>query len=197
MKRLGFLLLMLVAVVAPASANWGASGTFRYQDREWDQNGFTGVVSELPVRFADIEVIDPNKQGTKATLARGKTDANGAYSITVTDSSTRTVRLRVLTQTTQTSDLFVKVINKVTSSIYAVTSADYLNHNPNTNINFGTLVAAVGSGGEAFNILDLGIYGADFIKFLTGSRPNSMKLVTFKWAINGGVGVSSTTGATC
>ena len=37
----------------------------------------------------------------------------------------------------------------------------------------------------------------DFIKYLTGSRPNSQKLLTFKWAINGGETTSFTTGATC
>src|SRR5262249_7590765 len=172
----------LLVTVAPASANWVASGTFVYEEREWDQNGFTGVVSQLPIRFADVEVIDPNKSGTKATLARGKTDVAGAYSISVTDSSTRTVYVRVLGQTTQTTDLFVKVVNKVTGSVYAVASANVPNHNPNTNVNFGTLVAAIGNGGEPFNIFDLGVYGADYIQALTRARPNSPKLVTFQRA---------------
>src|SRR5262245_4783440 len=197
MKRFGLaFLLLLIVSIAPAGANWVASGTFVYQDREWDKDGFTGVVSQLPIRFADIEVVDPNKSGAKAILAKGKTSATGTYSISVTDSATRTVFVRVLTQTTQAADLFVKVINKVTGSVFAVASANIPNHNPNTNVNFGTLVAAVGSGGEPFNMFDLGVYGADYIKFLTGSRPNSQKLVTFKWASNGGVGVSFTPGNT-
>src|SRR5262245_55861720 len=195
MKRIGlaFVLLLLVTV-APARANWVASGTFVYEDREWDRNGFTGVVSTLPIRLADIEVVDPNKSGNKAILARGKTDIAGAYSISVTDSATRTVLVRVLGQTTQTTDLFVKVVNKVTGSVYAVASANVPNHNPNTNVNFGTLVAAIGNGGEPFNIFDLGVYGADYIQALTGARPNSQKLVSFKWATNGGITVSSTSG---
>ena len=196
MRRLGLTLILLVLASAPASANWVASGTFRYQEREWNKDGFTGVVSELPIRFADVEVIDPLKNGSKATLGKGKTNANGAYSISVTDSSIRTVRIRVLTTTSQTSDLFVKAVNKVTGSTYAVTSTDYPNHNPNVSINFGILVAAVGGGGEAFNIFDLGIRAADFVKDMTGSRPNSAKLLTLRWAINGGITRSSTSGNT-
>lgn len=188
-------LLALLAITTPAAANWTASGVFQYQDRDWDPTGFTDTITNKPIRFADVQVVDPNKNGAKAILATGKTDAAGAYSLAVTDSSNRTVLVRVLTQTTKTTDLFVKVTNQ-SGSVYAGSSAPLPNHNPNTNVNFGTLTAQAFAGAETFNILDLGIYGADFIKVLTGSRPNSMKLVTFKWESNAGVGVSSTSGNT-
>ena len=62
------------------------------------------------MRFADVQVVDPNKNGSKAVLANGKTDANGNFSILVVDSTTRAaVRVKIYTTTTQTSDLFVKV----------------------------------------------------------------------------------------
>jgi hypothetical protein len=193
--RIGVPLCLLFAVVTPALANWTASGIFKYQDRDWDNTGFTGTTTDNPVRFADVQVIDPTKNGAKQILANGKTDANGAYSIVVADSSTHTVAVRVLTTTLQTSDLFVKVTNQ-SGTVYAGTSSSIPNHTPNTNVNFGTLTAPAFGGGEAFNVLDLAIYGADFIKVLTGSRPNSSKLVTFKWQMNGGIGNSSTSGNT-
>jgi hypothetical protein len=189
-------ILLVVAMAAPAWANWTASGQLLYEHREWDQTGFTGTVVNLPARFADVEVIDPTKNGAKAHLAWGKTDANGNFSVPVTDSTTRSkVRVLILTQTTQTSDLFVKVTTPG-GSVYAANSPDSLNHGPNTNVNWGTMVAQAFAGGEVFNILDRGVFGADFIKVLTGSRPNSSKLVTFKWASNGGVTVSGTSGST-
>jgi hypothetical protein len=173
-----------------------ASGRLLYQHRDWDRTGFTGTVVNLPVRFADVEVIDPTKNGAKAHLAWGKTDANGNFNIPVTDSSTRSkVRVLILTQTTQTSDLFVRITTPG-GSVYAANTPDSLNHGPNTNVNWGTMVAQAFAGAEPFNIFDLGVYGADYIKFLTGSRPNSSKLVTFKWASNGGVSGSSTSGNT-
>ena len=187
---------LLSASASPALANWTASGTFLYQDRAWDETGFVEPLVTRPVRYADVEVIDPTKSGSKQVLASGKTDASGAFSIAVSDSTTRSkVAVRVLTRTTKTSDLFVKVTTP-SGSVYAGVSPNATNHAPNVNVNFGTLTAPAFGGAEAFNILDLAIYGADYIKALTGSRPSSSKLVTFKWALNGGVGVASTSGNT-
>lgn len=180
----------------PAAANWTASGQVLYQHREWDQAGFTSVLVDKPVRFADVQVVDAAKASNKWHLAWGKTDANGNFSVAVIDSTTRSkVKVRILTQTVQTPGLYVKVTTQG-GSIYAANTSDSLNHGPNTNVNWGTLVAQAFGGGEAFNILDLGIFGADYIQTLAGSRPDSGKLVTFKWASNGGVTVSTTSGQT-
>ena len=194
-RRRALLAAAALIVAAPAFANWTATGTFRYQDRDWDATGFTGGISSMPIRFADVEIIDPNKSGSKRLLASGKTDANGAFSIAVTDSSTRTVRLLVYTRSTKTTDLFVKVVN-LGGSIYAGQSPDVTNHNPNTNVNFGTLTAMAFAGAEAFNIFDLQVYGADYVKHLSGSRPGSNRLYTVRWQSNGGVTVAQTSGAT-
>ena len=199
MRRRALLLAfvaVVASVVAPAFANWTASGQILYQHREWDPAGFTGAIVNLPVRYADVEVIDPTKSGSKAHLSWGKTDANGNFSVFVPDSSTRSkVRVLILTQTAQTSDLFVKVTTPG-GSVYAANSSDALNHGPNTNVNWGTSVAQAFAGAEAFNILDRGVYGADYVKVLTGSRPSSSKLVTFRWSSTGGVTVSGTSGNT-
>jgi len=197
MRGTRFGIALLAALVAlPAAANWTASGQILYQHREWDATGFTGAIVNLPVRFADVEVIDPNKSGSKMILKKGKTDANGNFSILVTDSTTRAkVRVRILTTTIQTSGLYVKVTT-TSGSIYAANSSDVLNHGPNTNVNWGTMVAQAFGGAEAFNILDLGIRGADHIKSITGSWPGSSYLVTFKFSLTGGVSVSTTSGST-
>jgi hypothetical protein len=179
-----------------ALANWTASGRFLYEDREWNETGFSGTVVTKPIRFADVEVIDPTKTGSKQLLAKGKTDANGDFSIAVTDSTTRSrVGLRIYTRSTNTPDLFVKVTNQG-GSVYAGAASDVLNHGPNTNVSWGTLTALAFAGGEAFNLFDMGVYGADYVKAMTGARPVSSKLVTFKWQSNGNVSVSQTSGNT-
>jgi len=193
--RLAFAALT-VALSAPVWANWTASGRLLYEHREWDASGFTGLVVNLPARFADVEIVDPTKNGSKAHLAWGKTNATGDFSVAVSDSSTRSiVRVLVLTQSTQTSDLFVKVTTPG-GSVYAANAPDVNNHGPNTNVSWGTLVAPAFGGGEVFNIFDRAVYGADFIKSLTGSRPNSSKMVTFKWSATAGNGNSTTSGST-
>ena len=179
-----------------ALANWTASGRFQYEEREWNETGFSGTTVSKPIRFADVEVIDPTKSGSKQLLAKGKTDANGDFSIAVTDSATRSrVGLRVFTRSINTPDLFVRVTTQ-NGTVYAGSAPEVLNHGPNTNVNWGTLTALAFAGGEAFNLFDLGVYGADFIKAMTGTRPNSQKLLTFKWQSNGNVSVSQTSGNT-
>jgi hypothetical protein len=175
-----------------AYGNWTASGTFRYVDREFDQNGFTGAEPPLPIRFATVEVRDFNAQPKKAVLATGATDANGNFSIPVTDSSTRTVYIRVLSNSTAVGGLFMKVQNRlIPKNPYALASSNVANHNPSVNVNFGTLTAAIGAGGEAFNIYDTGVRVMDYIQAVNGSKPGSGTPLTYEWEAGSGAGVSS------
>jgi hypothetical protein len=177
-------------ISVPAYANWTASGTFQYTDREFDQTGFTGNQPPLPVRFATVEVRDANAMPNKAVIATGATDANGNYSIVVTDRSTRTVYVRVVSISTGVSGLFLKVQNRLTPKTpYAVASSNIANHNPNTNVNFGLLTAAIGAGGEPFNIYDAGLRALDYFAALNGGRPSSSNWLTLEYEV--GQGASS------
>src|SRR6185436_2044906 len=102
-----------------ARANWTASGTVNYRDREFDQTGFTGVEPLLPARFVDVEVVDAQ---SGSVLGSSATDAGGAFSFAVTDNSTRNVYLRAKTSSVKTTTLFVSVRN-VSSVVYAIVSA--------------------------------------------------------------------------
>ena len=190
MKRLtATRLLALISLVllprAAAEANWTATGRYTYIDREYDQTGFTGVETEVPVRFADVHILDNKNR----ILASGTTDANGNYSILVVDSSTRTIYSRVTSRSLNTPTLFIEVRNGTGNnfSYYAVRSVNISNHNPNTSVNFGTLTALKGQGGEAFNIFDQMVYGVDYIASLRGSRPGSADSLIAVWAVNRGI----------
>ena len=177
-KRAAALLTLLWAASGMAYANWAASGTFRYVDREFDQSGFTGVQPSLSIRLATVEVRDFNASGAKALLATGSTDASGNFSIAVTDSKTRTVYVRVLSASTSVSTLFLRVENVFTpKNPYAVSGSNVANHNPNTSVNFGTIMAGIGSGGDAFNIYDVSLRSVDYIAALNGSRFVVVKLL--------------------
>ena len=169
-----------------ASANWTATGRFMYVDRDYDQTGFTGSQPNLPIRYADVQIVDAN---SKAQLAKGPTDANGNFSIAVVDSKKRNVYARVVAQSTATSDLFIAVQTTDTTKspiYYAVVSSTVSNHSATANQDFGTNVAQIGSGGEAFDIFDQMVRGADYIKFLTGSRPGSSKNLKAAWSTTRG-----------
>jgi len=172
--------------------NWTASGTFRYIDREFDQSGFTGAEPALPIRFANVEVRDAKAKGGSALLATGATDANGNFTIAVTDNKTRTVYVRAVTASTAVAGLYLKVQNRVTpKNTYAVASASVSGHAPSVNVNFGTLTAAIGAGGEPFNLYDTGLRAIDFIAAMNGSRPGSSNLLTVEWQAGAGGPTSS------
>ena len=56
------LLIPAFAALFPAItfADFTATGTCLYRDREFDETGFTGIEPNLPIRFADVEVVDDN-----------------------------------------------------------------------------------------------------------------------------------------
>ncbi len=179
---------LLVATGAAVSADWTATGSVSYRDREFDTTGFTGVEPLLPARFVDLDVVDA---GSGSVIGFGATDGQGLFSISVTDNNTRNVYLRALTRSTRTPDLFIKVTNNSLNP-YAIVTATINGHSPTTNVDFGMLVAGIGAGGEAFNLYDLVVYGADYLAFLQGARPNSSDQYTVVWQIDGGNGGSTT-----
>lgn len=164
---------------AAATADWTAGGRFQYTDRLYGLSGFTGTMAR-PVREADVEVFDVN---TSQILASGATDANGDFSLLVTDSSTRDVGVRILSSTTQTSSLNFSVIDDASgNTVYAYhdPSADVLGHDSSTPVSFGTMTmpAAIGNvattdwSSQVFNVFDMGVLLADWIAAVDGARPS-------------------------
>ena len=163
---LAALLLPALLISAPARANWTASGQFNYRDRLQDLTGFTGATLDKPIRFARVEVV--RSPGT--VLATGNTDASGNFTIPVVDNQTATVFARVITIGAGGYNL--RVQSSITSSTtYAVTGGNVVNHNPNLNTDFGIVTALAGSGGEGFNILDELVDGCDYAATLIGALP--------------------------
>jgi len=187
------MLLLAAGVATPALADWTASGTFQYVDREFDQTGFTGTEPFLPVRLADIEIVDAALNGKKAILATGATDQNGAYSIVVRDRKTRDVYVRVVTSSESTPDLFIDVRDSNTNQHkkYAVATNTITGHASGMDINFGTATIGIGQGGEAFNLYDQVLRGMDYLATFIDGRPGSDEALAVVWGINNGVGGSS------
>jgi len=175
--------------------NWTATGSFKYQDREFDQNGFTGVTPALPIRFAKVEVRFKQGGGTQL-LATGATDGSGNYAVDVlNDTTTRDIQIRVLTASGP-SDLFLQVTNVNGSKVnYAVTTGFFLAHQPNQNLNAGNFTGLIGAGAEAFNIYDVGLNTIEYLKFLNGTRPGASQELKLQWENFGGVFVNNYLGS--
>ena len=186
------MILLVAGVTTPALANWTALGTFQYVDREFDQTGFTGAEPALPVRLADIEIVDAALNGRKAILATGATDENGMYAIVVRDSKRRDVYVRVVTSSESTPDLFIDVRDSNTNRHlkYAVATNTVAGHDSGMDINFGTATIGIGQGGEAFNLYDQVLRGMDYVATFIGGRPGPDEALAVVWGINNGVGGS-------
>ncbi len=195
MKRSILLALSFLTVgwLGSAHADWTASGTFQYVDREYDATGFTGVESPRPIRFADLEVVDANARGKKAVLARGATDGTGAYSIVVSDSKARDVYVRVITRSDETTDLNIDVYPNVTGKprYYAAATNTIADHAAAISVDFGIAAVQIGQGAEAFNVYDQMLRGMDFLAHLNGARPGAGQDLTTIWAIDNGLGGAS------
>ena len=185
-RRATLAIVLGLAATGQARADWTASGSALYRDREFGPGGFTGVEPLLPIRFADVEILDA---ATLAVLAAGATDPSGAFSIVVPDGLVRTVYVRILARANQTANLTLSVIPGAGGAPYAIAGPTEPGHAPAADHDFGALVAEPGLAGEAFNLFDAGVFGADYVAFLEGDRPSAS--LTVHWAVNGGRSASS------
>lgn len=141
------------------------SGSINYEDRLYDNNGFTGNTIFKPIRFATVEVV------LDSAVLSTTTDQNGGYSLVFTNTGSPGFYIRVIAET---SNLHVKnhVIN---GGIYSARS-DTLDTGKDGD--FTTL--SVGAGG-AFNILDVLTDGMTFLSGLPGKTPPDL---TAFWEMN-------------
>jgi hypothetical protein len=178
--------VILLLAGAPARADFTATGTFMYEDLPIDINGFQSPHVNRPCRLVDVNVIDTN---TFVILAQGATDQNGLFSINVTDSQVRNVAVLALTSNVSTPNLQHYVTQFNTTAIHAFQGIQVASHGPGDPINMGTVVMRYRSGGEAFNLYDVALDGADFIASLEGGvRPPVPLRIRFSLDVSPNVG---------
>lgn len=132
------------------------SGSIKYEDKLYDNSGFTGSTIFKPIRFASIEVV---RDIDSAVLSSTITDSDGIYSLVFTNTDSPGIYIRVIAET---SNLHVKN-NVINGNIYAARSDTFDTSKAG---DFTTL--SVWAGG-AFNILDVLTDGMIFLSSLTGT----------------------------
>jgi len=165
------------------------TGAFEYQDREFDETGFTGVNPYLPIRKADVEVFDDS---TGAVLATTHTNNQGVFNTTISLTSATDIGVRALTSSEDNQRLFNQTVRKTPSTgaeIYSLTSSTYSNNQPGANIDFtSSPVQAVPSGvAGAFNVFDMTEYAESYVENLT-SQPAPLNLTLYWTAGEGTTG---------
>ncbi|MCP3981106.1 MAG: hypothetical protein GY716_17550 [bacterium] len=183
MRRAAWTLVAVLWAAAPAVADFDVAGKFEYEDREFDITGFTGVVTNLPIRFCDVEVVDVSGGGN-TVLAQTATDGSGAFSVTgVVAAAPLDVEVRCIASSNQTPDLDIAVLDNPldpdNGALWTI-AVTYIAHDPVTDIDFSGAPAVApihsttsnpnpgdGAGG-AFNIFDRMLDGVDFVKGVNG-----------------------------
>ena len=169
--------LLLLLTLCPASsllAAYTVTGKFVYEDREFDLEGFTGVIKQRPIRFADVRIL-----ANGSTVARGTTGANGEFLINVPNVIVPSLSALCVTSSTQAAplQLNVRVANNDYSfgDYYAVSSETYTTPGPSSLVTVGTVIAKADTDvGKAFNIWDVLVDGIEFVSSspVQGGLPN-------------------------
>ena len=165
------------------------TGAFEYEDREFDETGFTGVNPYLPIRGADVEIFDDS---TGTILATTHTNNLGVFNASITIGSATDIGVRVLTSSEQHQRLFNQSVTKTPSTggtVYSLTSNIYSDNQPGVNIDFtSSPVRASASGvAGAFNIFDMAEYSESYVENLT-SQVASLDLTLYCTAGEGSTG---------
>jgi hypothetical protein len=194
MKNLTCLLRLFVGVLtlgwlcsATAFADYTVSGRFQYLDHEFNINGYTGVVTPRPIRFADVRIMagaNPTLGGTP--LASGATDGNGGFVINVPGSLPQPITALCVTSSSQTPGILLDVrvaidTSSLAGDFYSVASAAQ-NADGNLPVNMGTTQTIDNTdANKAFNIWDVANDSLQFVASsnANGSYPN--KKLTLIW----------------
>jgi hypothetical protein len=154
---------------APGALPVTITGRFFYRDRAFDPNGFVNADSQddplRPIRHANVDLLVSGVY--KDT---GSTDDTGAFSFTYNGTAEDTYQVRVMSSSDQWggSDIRVKR-SSIQPTLYSVAPQA---SKPGGSTDLGDFVAEPGSGGEAFNVLDCCLVGAELVHSLTGSYPS-------------------------
>lgn len=153
-------------------------GKMRYEDREYNADGFTGTPSYYKaVRYAKIEAVD---SATNAILSEGFTNADGDYSLPIcSDKFPLYIRLSSLTGVQNKP--MVEVDN-TSALLYSLAGPDIAlpsGDDATTDIDIPMTNPVAG----AFNIFDTLTAAGEFVRSLVGINP---ELIKAYWQVGSG-----------
>lgn len=174
--------LCLVALLAGRTRALGgklefvARGEVRYEDKAWDWHGWTGERPTLPVRRADVTVLDA-QSGKR--LGRGSTDLDGYFEVACRAKGPLDVVVRIDASTKHHKKAFGKYqrleVETAHGDLWSAYTSTLSTHDPSTDAEFPPLViepvALLGQEGHPFNVFDMAVAAFD----LVSAPPRSAK----------------------
>ncbi len=178
--------VILGLLIPPAAlADYTATGRFQYEDREFNINGFTGVVTPRPIRFANVLIMAGNTQ-----IATGATGVDGSFSVGVSGTAAQQITAICVTSSSQTPNIFFEVRAAANDSynlngdLYSVASALQI-ATGTTPVDFGTTLATADTdAGKAFNIWDVVNDSLQFVASSSAAGGYPTQKLTVSWSSN-------------
>lgn len=168
------LLVSLIAclIPAPLPQESAIEGRFEFVDRLYDAGGFTGVHANLPVRFADVEILDA---ATGQVLAATKTNANGSFQAVVWGTGTVDLQVACFPRADLAGYVTEVKLAAAPSQDLSIRSAIYVGWEFGHDLSVGVLTSPIlsltncgGPGGNRsanpFHSLDLFLSGVEYLQ---------------------------------
>lgn len=180
-------LALMATAVAVDAQTFTVTGMAQYEDKAWGYNGWTGSDPMLPIRHADVLVLN---NATLAVLGQGSTGQDGSFSIVCTTAGITNVIVRIDTDT-NLDGAFQRLRVTTESNVeYSTFSPVFNNHDPAGNLNAGTISAnKISSGGKEanpFNMLDMAVAAAEYIGGPDLANGVTVGTVRVNWPGTGG-----------
>ena len=162
LRRVGWIVAASLLAAASAFADYTVTGRFQYEDRGFDMNGFTGTITQRPIRYADVRIVASGQ-----TLAAGATGEDGTFSIFVPSSTEQQISAVCVATASKTPGLLldVRAANNDYSfgDLYSMASAP-ANATGSGTLDVGATTAPSAlDPGRFFNIWDVVIDAIQFV----------------------------------
>jgi PKD repeat protein len=174
------LAVLLASSIRLAEAN-NVSGTITYLNKIYDPTqGFTGGTEILPVRQAEVEVIN---NATDAVLGSGVTGNDGAYSIAIPDGGLLDLRVRVYARRllSPTNSIYSLVVMNNGAALAVYTAATVAVSQDTSAVGGLTIGVAIPLGSSPpFNIFDVAVLTQQYVHALDAAIADP-PLLTLYW----------------
>ncbi|HKV08389.1 MAG TPA: hypothetical protein VJ725_09640 [Thermoanaerobaculia bacterium] len=137
-----------------------------YQDKAQTTSGLSGTTTELPIRYARIEV---KRASDNVTLGESDTKQDGSFDISFQNNGAHGYYLVVMAD--QDNEFVNQAVKNDRDEIYSMRSTGTINESNEPDKTDVMIRAQANSAGPAFNIFDMGVVGADLYRRHSGSTP--------------------------
>jgi hypothetical protein len=137
-----------------------------YEDKAQTTSGLSGTTTELPIRYARIEV---KRSSDDVTLGEGDTKQDGTFDISFQNGGTHGYYLVVTAD--QDNEIINQAVKNDQDAIYSVRSTGAIDEQSEPDKTDVMIRAQASGPGPAFNIFDVGVVGADLYRRHSGVTP--------------------------